>query len=118
MAAVTAKIKALCRQGKNLPLEALLRQLNSMLRGWTAYFRYGCSSKTFAYVRAYLWRRVFGWLRRKHPKTTWKELRRRFTNDGWWPADGEVVLFNPAKVGTRRYLYRGTKIPAPWPRGA
>ncbi|WP_034264142.1 group II intron reverse transcriptase/maturase [Actinospica robiniae] len=118
LAAVTAKIKALCRQGKNLPLEALLRQLNSMLRGWTAYFRYGCSSKTFAYVRAYLWRRVFGWLRRKHPKTTWKELRRRFTNDGWWPADGEVVLFNPAKVGTRRYLYRGTKIPAPWPRGA
>ncbi|WP_034260700.1 group II intron reverse transcriptase/maturase [Actinospica robiniae] len=118
LAAVTAKIKALCRQGKNLPLEALLRQLNSMLRGWTAYFRYGCSSKTFAYVRAYLWRRVCGWLRRKHPKTTWKELRRRFTNDGWWPADGEVVLFNPAKVGTRRYLYRGTKIPAPWPRGA
>ncbi len=108
LSAVTAKIKALCRQDKNLPLAALLRQLNSMLRGWTAYFRYGCSSKTFAYVRAYL----------KPPKRTWRELRRRFTNDGWWPADGEVVLFNPAKVGTRRYLYRGTKIPAPWPSGA
>jgi RNA-directed DNA polymerase len=103
LAAVMAKIKTLCRQDKNLPLEVLLYQLNSMLRGWTAYFRYGCSSKTFAYVRAYLWQRVFGWLRRKHPKTTWKDLRRRFTCDGWWPADGEVVLFNPAKVGTRRY---------------
>jgi RNA-directed DNA polymerase len=117
LAAVAAKIKALCRQDKNLPLQALLYQLNSMLRGWTAYFRYGCSSKTFAFVRAYLWQRVFGWLRRKHPKSTWKDLRRRFTSDGWWPADGEVVLFNPARVGTRRYYYRGTKIPSPWPSG-
>ena len=116
--AVMAKIRTLCRKDTNLPLEALLHQLNSMLRGWTAYFRYGCSSRTFAYVRAYLWRRVFGWLRRKHPKTTWKELRRRFTRDGWWPADGEVVLFNPGGVGTRRYRYRGTKIPNPWPIGA
>jgi RNA-directed DNA polymerase len=117
LAAVTAKIKTLCRQDKNLPLAVLLHQLTSMLRGWTAYFRNGCSSKTFAYVRAYLWQRVFGWLRRKHPKTTWKKLRRRFTCDGWWPADGEVVLFNPAGVSTRRYYYRGTKIPSPWPIG-
>ncbi len=118
LVAVMAKIKALCRQDKNLPLAVLLHQLTSMLRGWTAYFRYGCSSRTFAYVRAYLWQRVFGWLRRKHPKTTWKELRRRYTSDGWWPADGEVILFNPAGVGTRRYYYRGTKIPTPWPSGA
>ncbi|MCC9312522.1 group II intron reverse transcriptase/maturase [Kitasatospora sp. RB6PN24] len=115
LAAVMARIKTLCRQDKNLPLAVLLRHLNSMLRGWTAYFRYGCSSRSFAYVKAYLWQRVFGWLRRKHPKTTWKELRRRFTCDGWWPADGEVILFNPTGVGTRRYSYRGTKIPTPWP---
>ena len=116
--AVKAKIKALCWQDTNLPLGVLLHRLTSMLRGWTAYFRYGCASATFGYVRAYLWQRVFGWLRRKHPKTTWKKLRRRYTRDGWWPADGEVVLFNPASVSTRRYYYRGTKIPQPWPTGA
>ena len=115
--AVTAKIKTLCWQDKNLPLAVLLHRLNPMLRGWTAYFRYGCSSKTFNYVRAYLWQRVFGWLRRKHPKTTWKQLR-RYTSDGWWPAENKVTLFNPAGVSTRRYLYRGTKIPTPWPIGA
>ncbi len=116
--AVMAKIKALCWQDTNLPLAVLLHRLNSMLRGWTAHFRYGCSSATFNYVRAYLWQRVFGWLRRKHPKTTWKQLRRRYTRDGWWPAEGKVVLFNPAGVGTRRYSYRGGKIPSPWPIGA
>jgi RNA-directed DNA polymerase len=115
--AVLAKIKALCWQDTNLPFAVLLHRLNSILRGWTAYFRYGCSSRTFNYVRAYLWQRVFGWLRRKHPKATWKQLR-RYTSDGWWPAENKVILFNPAGVGTRRYSYRGTKIPSPWPIGA
>ena len=34
--AVTAKIKTLCWQDKNLPLVVLLHRLNPMLRGWTA----------------------------------------------------------------------------------
>jgi RNA-directed DNA polymerase len=47
--AVMAKIKTLCWQDTNLPLGVLLHRLNSMLRGWTTYFRNGCSSTTFGY---------------------------------------------------------------------
>jgi RNA-directed DNA polymerase len=112
--AVMAKVKAACHQDTNLAFEVLLHQLNRMLRGWTAYFRHGSSSATFNYLRSYLWKQVFGWLRRKHRRTNWKELRRRFTNDGWWPADGDLPLFNPAGVHTKRYLYRGAQIPSPW----
>lgn len=37
-------------------------------------------------------------LRRKHRKRiSWKELRRRYCNGGWWPNDGEVTLWNPRK---------------------
>ena len=32
----------------------------------------------------------------------------------WWPADGNTTLFNPGKMRTIRYRYRGTKIPTPW----
>lgn len=85
-----------------------------MLRGWTAYFQYGCSSETFSYVRAYLWQWVFAWLRRKHPKTAWKQLRRRYTRDRWWPAEGDVILFYLAGASIRRHSYQGTKIPNPW----
>jgi RNA-directed DNA polymerase len=113
--AATVKVKILCRQNTNLPLAILLRRLNSLLRGWTAYFRPGVSSVAFNYLRAFTWRQVYRWLRRKHPKTNWTELRRRFTVDGWWPADGDVILFNPAGVRTTRYRYRGAKIPSPWP---
>lgn len=116
--AVTAKIKTLCRQDTNLPLAVLLHRLNPALRGWTAYFRPGVSAKTFQYLSAFTWRQVIGWLRRRHRRTTWKELRRRYCAGRWWPADGEVVLFNAARVSTTRYLYRGTKIPSPWPSTA
>jgi len=112
---VTGKVRTICRQNINLPLETLLRRLNSLLRGWTTYFRPGVSSVAFNYLRAFTWQQVFRWLRRKHPRTNWKELRRRFSVDGWWPADGAVILFNPAAVSTTRYRYRGARIPSPWP---
>src|SRR5512132_3205512 len=116
--AAMAKIKAICWQNTNQPLDVLLIRLNRFLRGWTVHFRYGCSSATFNYLRAYTWKRVFGWLRRKHRHSTWKQLRRRNTSDGWWPATRDVKLFNPAAVNTMRYLYRGTRIPSPWPSTA
>jgi RNA-directed DNA polymerase len=116
--AVTEKVKAICRQNVNLPLEVLLHRLNQVLRGWTTYFRPGVSSATFDYLRAYTWQRVIGWIRRKHRRMNWKELRRRYCGGGWWPADGKTTLFNPGQVHTTRYLYRGTAIPSPWPQQA
>lgn len=115
LASVTGKVKARCRADTNLELAALLHQLNSLLRGWTAYFRFGVSFATFKYLRAFVWRSVLAWVRRKHRRITWKELRRRYCNGGWWPIDGKVVLFNPTDAGTVRYRYRGTVIPSPWP---
>jgi RNA-directed DNA polymerase len=110
-----AKVKMICRQNVNLPLESLLHQLNRVLRGWTSYFRPGVSSAAFRYLRAYTWARVIGWIRRKHRRMNWKELRRRYCGGGWWPADGKVTLFNPSTVRTTRYRYRGAAIPSPWP---
>jgi RNA-directed DNA polymerase len=114
--AVTGKVKTWCRRmDTNQPLEVLLLHLNRLLRGWCAYFRPGVSSATFAYLSAYTWARVIGWLRRKHRRITWKELRRRYCAGGWWPSTTERQLFNPAKMRTTRYRYRGTVIPTPWP---
>ena len=112
LVAVMAKVKTICRRSTNLPLDVLLHQLNRMLRGWTAYFRYGCSNATFSYLRSYLWKEVVRWQNRKHRRTPWKQLRRRYST---WPAAGDVELFDPARVSAKRYYYRGTRIPTPWP---
>jgi RNA-directed DNA polymerase len=114
--AVKRKVKTLCRQVPvTLPLDDLLRRLNALLQGWCGYFRAGVSSATFAYLSHYTWTTVWRWLRRKHPRSTWKQLRRRYCDGGWWPHGQNLVLFNPATVSTTRYRYRGTVIPSPWP---
>jgi RNA-directed DNA polymerase len=110
--AIMVKIKTMCRRSTNLTLAVLIIHLNRMLKGWTAYFKYGCSNATFSYLRSYLWKEIVRWQDRKHQRTPWKQLRRRY---GIWPADGKTVLFDPARVSAKRYYYRGTRIPAPWP---
>ncbi|MFH1330930.1 MAG: group II intron reverse transcriptase/maturase [Actinomycetota bacterium] len=114
VASIKRKIKAVTRQTTSQSLEHLLCQLNPVLRGWTAYFRHGVSAATYAYLRHYTWRRVVVWLRHKHPRANWKQMRRQYLDAGWWPSEGKVVLFNPAAVRITRYRYRGTRIPTPW----
>ncbi|WAX77163.1 group II intron reverse transcriptase/maturase [Streptomyces sp. KMM 9044] len=114
--AAKRKIKTLCRQVEvNQPLDDLLRRLNVTLRGWCGYFRPGVSSSVFAYLNHYLWETVWRWLRRKHRRSTWKELRHRYCGGGWWPATERRELIDLEKVGTTRYRYRGSIIPSPWP---
>jgi RNA-directed DNA polymerase len=114
--AAKRKIKTLCRQVEvNQPLDVLLRRMNSMLRGWCGYFRPGVSSAVFAYLSHYTWQTVWRWLRRKHRRSTWKQIRAIHCAGGWWPASTERELVNPAKIGTSRYRYRGSIIPSPWP---
>jgi RNA-directed DNA polymerase len=114
LAAVMHKIKRATGRGTtSLRLDQLLRTLNPILRGWAAYFKYSASKATFAYLGYYTWWRVIMWLRRKHPKLTWKQIRRRF-----YGADrireGPLVLFNPAKTRVQRYGFRGGQICTPY----
>lgn len=115
LANIAGKIKTLCRTTTNIDLSDLLLDLNRAVRGWCNYFRPGVSFKAFHYLRAYLWQRVWAWIRRKHPKTNWRELRRRYCAGGWWPSSDGVTLFNPDAVKTTTYRFRGANIPKPWP---
>ena len=115
LTAIKAKVKTICRQDHNLDLAIVLHQLNSVLRGWTAYFRPGVSFRTFNYLRSYTWTTVITWARHKHRRITWKNLRRKYCAGGWWPTTGQVTLFNPVHARTTRYRYRGAQIPTPWP---
>jgi RNA-directed DNA polymerase len=96
-----------------MELSELIAALNPVLRGWAGYYRHASAKRTFDYVRYYTWWRVGRWLRKKHPRMTWKEINRRFGGpDGWH--DKGIVLFTPADMRVTRYRYRGAKIPTPW----
>ncbi len=114
LTSIMAKVKMLTRQGTNQSLADLLRQLNPALRGWSNYFRHGVSKATFHYLNHYTWRRVVGWLRRKHLRANWKLLRRRYFNNGWQLGQDGVALYDTRAVSVTRYRYRGQRIPTPW----
>jgi RNA-directed DNA polymerase len=113
LAAVKAKVRAITGQTTNQSLTVVLHRLNWVLRGWANYFRHGASAKTFAYLDAFCWRRVMRWLCRKHPRTGWRTICRRWL-PGWRPTEGKVALFDPGTIKIRRYRYRGAAIPSPW----
>jgi RNA-directed DNA polymerase len=114
LAAVMHKIKKATGRGTtSLRLADVLRVINPILRGWAAYFRYGASKKTFSYLGYYAWWRTLGWIRRKHPSLSWKQLRRRFYGADRISDDG-LTLYNPAKMEVRRYQFRGAQISTPW----
>jgi RNA-directed DNA polymerase len=114
LAAVMAKIKRATGRGTtSLRLVEVLRMVNPILRGWAAYFRYGVAKKTFAYLGYWAWWRLLGWIRRKHPHQTWKQLRRRWFGADRICQDG-LVLYNPAKTRVERYRFRGAQISTPY----
>jgi RNA-directed DNA polymerase len=113
LAAVKQKVRAITGQTTNQPLTVVLHRLNWVLRGWANYFRHGASSKTFAYLDAFCWRRVIRWLCRKHQRTGWRSICRRWL-PGWRPTEGKVALYDPGTIKIVRYRYRGAAIPSPW----
>jgi RNA-directed DNA polymerase len=114
VASIKRKVKALTgRSTTNLELSELLRRLNPILRGWASYFRYASAKRTFSYLGYYAWRRVLRWLRKKHPRMNWKQLRRRYYGKNRIQARG-VVLYNPVSMRVTRYRFRGAQISTPW----
>jgi RNA-directed DNA polymerase len=117
LASITGKVRALTARSRFADLADLLRQLNWTLRGWCTYFRHGVSARTFSYLDQFAWRRVTGWLRKRHKGISWKTLYRRFLTGrpGNRPAGGNVMLFMCQKVEVTRYRWRAGNIPSPWP---
>lgn len=114
LAAVMQKIKTATGRGTtSLRLADVLRVVNPILRGWAAYFRYGVSKRTFSYLAQWAWWRMILWIRRKHPRLTWKQVRRRYYGADRISEDG-VTLYNPARMHVERYRYRGAQICTPY----
>lgn len=85
-----------------------VRQLDRL-----SYFRYGASKRTFSYLGHYAWWRMIRWLRRKHLRLGWKQLRRRYFAADAISEDG-IVLYNPQAMTVKRYRFRGAQIVTPY----
>jgi RNA-directed DNA polymerase len=108
---VKAEIRALTRP-LSIAVEAVLRRINSVVRGWCNYFRHGVSKATFSYLGHYVWYRVTRMLWRRHNRMGWKRLARKGMLVRNISA-GAITLYDAAKTPVSRYRHRW-HIPTPW----
>lgn len=115
VASIRDKVRAWTdRSTLHMSLAELLGSLGRTLRGWANYFRHGVSKAVFNAIDSYTWEKIAIWLRRKHNRVGWPELRRRFCDKGWRFASEGVVFTGASSVTVNRYRYRGSRIPTPW----
>ena len=95
------RIKKLCRRSRTgESLHDLLRELNWLLRGWSAFYRHAWGAKrVLCSLDYYTWWSVFRWLRKKHQhasvraiKALYPPSKERGTRRGQWHHRG-VTLF-------------------------
>jgi RNA-directed DNA polymerase len=100
------KIRDKVQSALGLTQEALLRQLNPLLRGWANYYRNGAAKQTFAKLDNYVFHTLRRWINRRHPKksSAWKR-KKYFSAAG--PTGGFSVRVHTTKGESRMLqLYR------------
>ena len=78
----------------------MIQRLNQQIKGWTMDHRYAASKRTFKYVDDRIFRMVWRWCRRRHPKKSGKWIKTKyFQQDGHrhWVFTG--TLLNPKGQG-------------------
>jgi len=87
--ALVRKLGETIRRHVSVPMPALIRSVNRMLRGWANYHRYVLASDAFSRVTNYLYHQLWRMLRRRHPKK-----RRRWLVRKYWTATGRKWVFS------------------------
>lgn len=71
-------IKTYLDANKQIPAGAVVRELTPVIRGWSAYYRHACSAKTFSYADSRIWRMLWQWAKRRHPKKSKRWVKARY----------------------------------------
>ena len=70
-----SKIQETIDNSGSLTAGELIQRLNQQIKGWTMYHRYAASKRTFTYVDHRIFRMVWRWCRRRHPKKSRKWIK-------------------------------------------
>jgi RNA-directed DNA polymerase len=98
--ALRDKIGEHLRRSLSVPIEAVIKKLNDMLRGWALYHHHVVASQTFSRVDAYVYGQLWRFVRRRHQGKSRKWLYRKY-----WSATGTPWVFSVrSKYKTKTFL--------------
>jgi RNA-directed DNA polymerase len=88
------KIRGIIEKNKTSSAGYLIRKLNPVIRGWAAYHRFGASSRTFNSIDHAIFKKLWWWASRRHPRKSAAWVKQRyFRTEGAcnWVFTGEVT---------------------------
>ncbi len=87
--ALIKKVGTIIRNHQNKPMEALVKAINPVLRGWANYHRHVLSSKAFYRIDTYVYKQLWRMLRRRHSNKSKTWLFKKY-----WIASGKDHVFS------------------------
>jgi RNA-directed DNA polymerase len=75
---IRARLSAEMRALRGANAEAVLQQLNPIIRGWAAYYRIAVSSKVFDALDDHMWKLTYKWAKFRHPHKPKRWIVKRY----------------------------------------
>jgi RNA-directed DNA polymerase len=89
------KVREIVRRNCGAPAAVLIGQLNPVIRGWANYHRHVVAKRIFSRVDHVIFRLIWRWARRRHPRKGARWVKRRYfdrvgARDWWFFADTQT----------------------------
>jgi RNA-directed DNA polymerase len=92
---VWRKVRDIIRENKTAKQKNLIELLNPVIRGWANYYRHAASARTFSKLDNLIWKALWRWAKRRHPKK-----RIQWVKDRYFPALGSRSWVFACKAGS------------------
>jgi RNA-directed DNA polymerase len=107
--ALLTKVRKVIEDNKSATQANLIVLLNPIIRGWENYHRHRVASRAFSRVDFEIWRKLWRWCRRRHPRKNarWVKARYFHSQGGrtWVFAAFSSAKRAPGQPGSRRVIY-------------
>jgi RNA-directed DNA polymerase len=84
--ALLRDVRSWLKHHQTVSPEAVIRHLNPLIRGWAMYYRHVVSKRTFQTVDYHIWRALWRWAKRRHPRKSQRWIYRRYFEVGTYGA--------------------------------
>ena len=114
------KVRTVIKGHKAASAYDLIARLNPIIQGWVNYHRHACSKKTFAQIDNAIFRALWAWAKRRHPKKSRKWVAEKYFgtlhNRSWRffgetrKTKGQPMTRNWLKIAAHARIVRHVKI--------
>ncbi|MDH2393864.1 group II intron reverse transcriptase/maturase [Streptomyces sp. HNM0663] len=99
---ITETVRETARSLCQAPTEEVVKRLNPVIKGWSTYYRGAVSSEIFSSLDNYVWKRMWRWAVRRHPRKSKQWIMDKYWGQFLYPTRKDRWIFGDKETG--KYL--------------